>query len=62
MKTMAETATDIRIDELAKRVDFGFEQVDRRVAQFESGVDRGFNEATHRFDRAEADCANCAPT
>jgi hypothetical protein len=31
METMTETGTEKRVDELSKRVDFGFEQLSSRV-------------------------------
>jgi hypothetical protein len=48
MGTMTETGTEKRVDELSKRVDFGFEQVDRRFDRVEGDV-------KERFVRVEAD-------
>jgi tetrahydromethanopterin S-methyltransferase subunit G len=53
METMTETGTEKRVDELSKRVDFGFEQVDHRFVQFEKRVDRSFEEVDRRFERLE---------
>ncbi len=38
METMTETGTEKRVDELSKRVDFGFEQVDRRLDKVDAGI------------------------
>jgi len=62
MGTMTETGTERRVDELSKRVDFGFEQLSKRVdfgydqidRRFEQ-VDIRFEEVSHRFDRVESD-------
>jgi hypothetical protein len=48
METMTETGTEKRVDELSKRVDFGFEQVDKRM-------DEGFERADRNFERVDAD-------
>jgi hypothetical protein len=54
METMTEAGKEKRVDELSKRVDFGFGQMDRRVAGFEVAVDRRFEQVDKRFDRFEA--------
>jgi tetrahydromethanopterin S-methyltransferase subunit G len=62
METMTETGIEKRVDELSKRVDFGFEQVDRRVDELSKRVDVGFaqvdtrfGEMNERFVRVESD-------
>jgi hypothetical protein len=48
METMTETGTEKRVDELSKRVDFGFEQLDKRMEE-------GFERADRNFERVDAD-------
>jgi hypothetical protein len=43
METMTETGTEKRVDELSKRVDFGFEEMSKRV-------EFGFEQTTKRMD------------
>jgi hypothetical protein len=45
MGTMTETGTEKRVDELSKRVDFGFEQLSGRV-------DFGFDQVNRRLDES----------
>jgi hypothetical protein len=45
METMTETGTEKRVDELSKRVDFGFEQLSSRV-------DFGFDQVNRRLDES----------
>jgi hypothetical protein len=45
------TWTDERIGDLSKRVNYGFEQVDKRFEQ----VDKRFEQVDRRFERVEAD-------
>jgi hypothetical protein len=45
METMTETGTEKRVDELSKRVDFGFEQLSGRV-------DFGFDQVNRRLDES----------
>jgi hypothetical protein len=48
METMTEVGTEKRVDELSKRVDSGFAQVDKRIDDFQG-------ETRERFNRAEGD-------
>jgi tetrahydromethanopterin S-methyltransferase subunit G len=48
MGTMTETGTEKRVDELSKRVDFGFAQVNRRLDAFERSAGERFGEANQR--------------
>ena len=57
MKTMTETGTEKRIDELSKRVDFGFAQMAQRIGRVEDDVRElraktkvGFDAMDARFD------------
>jgi hypothetical protein len=45
MGTMTETGTEKRVDELSKRVEFGFEQLSSRV-------DFGFDQVNRRLDQS----------
>jgi hypothetical protein len=38
METMTETGTEKRVDELSRRVDFGFEQANRRIGRVEDDL------------------------
>jgi hypothetical protein len=38
METMTETGTEKRVDELSKRVDFGFKQMNQRIGRVEDDV------------------------
>jgi hypothetical protein len=40
METMTETGTEKRVDELSKRMDFGFEQVHHRFERVDSNLER----------------------
>ncbi|MCW2979563.1 MAG: hypothetical protein JWO14_1290 [Solirubrobacterales bacterium] len=48
METMTEVGTEKRVDELSKRVDSGFAQVDKRIDDFQG-------ETRERFNRVEGD-------
>jgi hypothetical protein len=57
MATMAEPGTEKRVDELSKRVDFGFEQTTQRLGRVEDDVRAlrtemkfGFDAVNARFD------------
>lgn len=54
MQTMTETGTEKRVDELSKRVDFGFDQLSKRMDFASEQVDRRFEQIDQRFDRFEA--------
>jgi hypothetical protein len=48
METVTEAGTEKRVDELSKRVDLGFAQVDKRMDDFQG-------ETRERFNRVEGD-------
>jgi hypothetical protein len=53
METMTETGTDKRVDELSKRVDRGFEEVDGRLARVEADIREFRLESNGRSDRLD---------
>ena len=55
METMTETGTEKRVDELSKRVDFGFEQLSDRV-------DFGFDQVNRRLDESGKSIASGSAT
>ena len=52
---MTETGTEKRVDELSKRVDFGFDQLSKRMDLGFEQVTLRFGEANQRFERVETD-------
>ena len=42
METMTEPGTDKQLDELSKRVDFGFAQTNQRLVRVEDDLRAGF--------------------
>jgi tetrahydromethanopterin S-methyltransferase subunit G len=53
MMTPRENWTDERLDDLNKKVDKGFADVDAHFDRFERSVNEGFKEVSTRFDRLE---------
>jgi tetrahydromethanopterin S-methyltransferase subunit G len=54
MVMMAREAwTDERLDDLNKKVDDGFEQVDNRFDRLETRMEKGFSELNQRLDRMQ---------
>jgi tetrahydromethanopterin S-methyltransferase subunit G len=51
MMTPRENWTDERLDDLNKKVDKGFADVDAHFDRFERSVNEGFKEVSTRFDR-----------
>ncbi len=51
---MTEPGTETRIDELSKRVDFGFEQTNQRLGRVEDDLREMRAETTARFDKVDA--------
>lgn len=50
---MTETGTEKRVDELSKRVDFGFDQLSKRMDFASEQVDRRFEQIDQRFERID---------
>jgi tetrahydromethanopterin S-methyltransferase subunit G len=48
-----ETWTDERLDDLNKKVDDGFERVERRFAEAKAETEERFREVDQRFNRLE---------
>jgi tetrahydromethanopterin S-methyltransferase subunit G len=48
-----ETWTDERLDDLNKKVDDGFAEVDKRFDRLETRMERGFSELNQRLDRMQ---------
>ena len=62
MGTMTEPATDKHLDELSKRVDFGFDQTSQRLGRVENDVralrtemKAGFDKVDEKFDRVHGE-------
>jgi ElaB/YqjD/DUF883 family membrane-anchored ribosome-binding protein len=55
MALTMEPTTDKRIDELSKRVDFGFEQTSRRLGRVEDDLREMRSEMGSRLDRTDED-------
>jgi hypothetical protein len=55
MKTMTEPATDRHLDELSKRVDFGFDQTSQRLGRVEDDLRALRTETKAGFDRVHDD-------
>jgi tetrahydromethanopterin S-methyltransferase subunit G len=55
MVIMADPGTERRIDELSKRVDFGFEQTNHRIDELSKRMDFGFAQTNQRLTRVEDD-------
>jgi hypothetical protein len=51
---MARTGTEQRLDELSRRVDFGFEQTNQRLGLVEEDVRALRTEMNHRFETVDA--------
>jgi hypothetical protein len=54
MVIMADPTTDKRIDELSKRLDFGFEQTNERLGRVEDDLRDLRSEMNVRFDKVDA--------
>jgi hypothetical protein len=50
METMREAWTDQRLDDLAARMDKGFERVDRDIREVRTEMNSRFNAVDSRFD------------
>ncbi len=54
MEAMREAWTDDRLDDLANRMDRGFDRVDKDVRELRSEMVEGFDKVDARFDKIDA--------